>query len=86
MFVVNVAVAEQGSELFAFLCRQRLIAREVLYQTAKRPPERGTQQRPHSRTPRLGGLPFSRVAEITEQTVPRDYRNRQVHRAFTLER
>lgn len=36
--------------------------------------------------PRLEGLPFSGVTEITAQTVPRDYRNRQVHRAFTLER
>ena len=36
--------------------------------------------------PRLEGLPFSGVTEITAQTVPRDYRNREVHRAFTLER
>jgi 23S rRNA (guanine2445-N2)-methyltransferase / 23S rRNA (guanine2069-N7)-methyltransferase len=36
--------------------------------------------------PRLDGLPFSAVSEVSEQTVPREYRNRQVHRAYRLER
>ncbi len=34
--------------------------------------------------PRLAGLPFRDVEEITATTVPRDYRNRSVHRAFLL--
>ncbi|MEQ8456793.1 MAG: class I SAM-dependent methyltransferase [Sandaracinaceae bacterium] len=34
--------------------------------------------------PRLEGLPFSEIEEITERTVPVDYRNRAVHRAFLL--
>lgn len=35
--------------------------------------------------PWIEGLPFARVEEITERTVPVDYRNRTVHRAFWLE-
>ncbi|MEC7521281.1 MAG: class I SAM-dependent methyltransferase [Myxococcota bacterium] len=34
--------------------------------------------------PRLEGLPFSEIEEITARTVPADYRNRAVHRAFLL--
>jgi 23S rRNA G2069 N7-methylase RlmK/C1962 C5-methylase RlmI len=34
--------------------------------------------------PRLEGLPYASVEEITERTVPRDYRNRTIHRAFLL--
>jgi 23S rRNA G2069 N7-methylase RlmK/C1962 C5-methylase RlmI len=34
--------------------------------------------------PRLEGLPYASVEEITERTVPRDYRNRTIHRAFEL--
>ena len=33
---------------------------------------------------RFEGLPFVEIEEITERTVPRDYRNRTVHRAFSL--
>jgi len=36
--------------------------------------------------PRLGQLAFREVEEITARTVPRDYRNRTVHRAFVLQR
>lgn len=34
--------------------------------------------------PHLEGLPYASVEEITERTVPRDYRNRTIHRAFEL--
>jgi 23S rRNA G2069 N7-methylase RlmK/C1962 C5-methylase RlmI len=34
--------------------------------------------------PRLEGLPYAAVEEITARTVPRDYRNRTIHRAFLL--
>lgn len=34
--------------------------------------------------PQLDGLGFSRVEEITEWSVPDDYRNRRAHRAFVL--
>ncbi|MBN2194821.1 MAG: class I SAM-dependent methyltransferase [Polyangiaceae bacterium] len=36
-------------------------------------------------TPRCSGLPLREVAEITHLTVPREYRNRHVHRAFRIE-
>lgn len=36
--------------------------------------------------PRLAGLPFSSIEEITARTVPADYRNPTVHRAFLLRR
>ncbi|MFK7987461.1 MAG: class I SAM-dependent methyltransferase [Sandaracinaceae bacterium] len=35
--------------------------------------------------PRLSGLPYANIEEITERTVPADYRNRTVHRAFLLQ-
>ena len=34
--------------------------------------------------PRLEGLSASEVTEITEETVPEDYRNRRVHRCFRI--
>jgi len=34
--------------------------------------------------PRLDGLLYRAIEEITEQTVPRDYRNRTIHRAWIL--
>lgn len=34
--------------------------------------------------PRLDVVPYERIEEITERTVPRDYRNRRIHRAFLL--
>jgi 23S rRNA (cytosine1962-C5)-methyltransferase len=37
-------------------------------------------------TPRLAGLPVQSLGEITHQTVPPDFRNRQVHRAFRIVR
>ena len=36
-------------------------------------------------TPRFDGLPFASVEEMTERTVPEDYRNRTAHRCFWFE-
>ena len=37
-------------------------------------------------TPRLEGLPVAEVEDLTEDTIPHDFRNRQVHRAYRLRR
>ncbi|MBF0385666.1 MAG: class I SAM-dependent methyltransferase [Candidatus Omnitrophica bacterium] len=35
--------------------------------------------------PRLEGIPVNNLIEITEETIPEDYRNRQIHRLWRME-